>query len=616
MRHVAPGGMALAALAGLRFSAAALVYLLSPALVLYTLAAFCRARLIRRGLYLYMGVASLTMLFIWLADMIYFQEAGKHFTYEAFVYLNTQITPILAGTFKGEPFAVLGALAVCAGGAVSGAWASRALLGRSLRQGTRMSKAAWAGFAVLVLLFVIGGRGGLQHRRLAIGHSCISTNPCENAICLDPLFSVIISGEKLVSRPPRFKDEAKAVAAVRRLLGLETSSSQALKYPLVRQSPGSGKGNGKNVVIMILESWTARDLGCLGGDPRTTPVFDRLSSQGLLFTNFHANGIRTAEGIVSIMTAFPNQTMRPVIRYPNLPQTHLRTIPQILGEIGYNSIFIHGRDLWFDQMEDFLRMAGFKRIIDRDDFPGNLIQTRDGWPGYSDEEVFRKANEEFAKEKGPFLGAIYTMSTHPPFVIPPDFKAPFPKRGVENRFWNSLNYCDASLGIFFDLARKEAYFKNTIFILVADHTRTADDFNYGNQHHIPMLIYAPGLVEPGVKGEVGQQLDILPTVLGLLNLKTSHAAWGHDLLTSSTATNHAVSVCGADVRWRDSHHLLNFTEGSQAPQLFDLDKDPDCRQNLFGSQSQLGQELATKLRAHTGLSAQMLYQNRIYGEVK
>src|SRR5262249_7698906 len=137
----------------------------------------------------------------------------------------------------------------------------------------------------------------------------------------------------------------------------------------------------------------------------------------------------------------------------------------------------------------------FDRIIDRTGFPPSAPRQGGTWPGYDDEEVMRHAHREFARATGrPFLGVIYTMNTHEPFVTPDNFPPLLPPTSDTSRFLNALNYADYTLKVFFDLARTAPYFDSTIFILVADHSRTGDTFTLANQHHVPLLIYAPGVV--------------------------------------------------------------------------------------------------------------------------
>jgi phosphoglycerol transferase MdoB-like AlkP superfamily enzyme len=209
--------------------------------------------------------------------------------------------------------------------------------------------------------------------------------------------------------------------------------------------------------------------------------------------------VQTPEGIFSTLCSFSNQPVKPFVKYGTVYSTRWSSISEILSQTGYATIFVHGRDLDFDKMNRFLRLLRFGQIIDRRDFPPSVNSAvGPSWPGYDDEEVMKRANGEFRKQKGSFLGVIYTMNTHPPFVVPQTYPKLFPESDEQHLFLNSLSYSDWTLKVFFDLARHERYFKDTIFILLADHARTREEFEYSSQFHIPLLIYAPGFVQPGV----------------------------------------------------------------------------------------------------------------------
>jgi hypothetical protein len=203
------------------------------------------------------------------------------------------------------------------------------------------------------------------------------------------------------------------------------------------------------------------------------------------------------------------------------------------------------------------------------------------------------------------------MNTHAPFVTPDDFPLMFEPDTVSNRFLNALHYADHSLQVFFDLARKQPYFENTIFLFVADHARTRDGITLANQHHIPLLIYAPGYVAAGINPIVASQLDIMPTVLGLLNLSTTHASFGRDL-TSAQGPGFAMSVAGAETRWQQDGYLLNDTLSGSSQFLCNVVDDPQCENNLWEQLPQTGERLQAGLRSYVSLSQTLMFEDRVY----
>src|SRR5262249_3480724 len=181
-----------------------------------------------------------------------------------------------------------------------------------------------------------------------IGDCRISTNPYVNALCLDPVFSVLWSSME-PSRPEyHFSDEESNVRVVRRLLLEDEHEAVSRDYPLLRRSAGMELGNRKNIVLFILESWTARHVGVMGGRSDTTPFFDALAQRGALFDQFFANGLRTPEGMFSILCSFPNQPLRRILGRASSYLVRWRSLSEILAEVGYDTIFVHGRDLDFD----------------------------------------------------------------------------------------------------------------------------------------------------------------------------------------------------------------------------------------------------------------------------
>ena len=212
-----------------------------------------------------------------------------------------------------------------------------------------------------------------------------------------------------------------------------------------------------------------------------------------------------------------------------------RSIADILGERGYDSYFIYGGDLGFENMEGFFRNQGVKNFIDIDDFPIGSALNRWGVP---DHKVFERANRTFAGVKTPFLGVVVTLSNHEPFILPGKEFEIFPK-GIDYRdYLNTFYYSDWSIGQFFHQAEKEEYFKHTIFVLVGDHGRVLyrpDDMRHN--FRIACLIYCPGRedIKPQRIETVCGQVDLVPTILGLLDKPAIQESWGRNILAIPSA---------------------------------------------------------------------------------
>jgi phosphoglycerol transferase MdoB-like AlkP superfamily enzyme len=598
---------------GFRFDTAILSYILIPGTVLYYAAFITRWRPLKWILTGYFAAVALLLPLLWLADLQYFEETGKHFTSELLDYLGPSIWPDISGAFKLHPCLSSLSLLACAALPILAVLGIRRVLQACLPAGEVRRIYYLLTLPILLSLEVVGAHGTLQHYPLRIGDSCISTNPYVNALCLNPVFSSFKASISATGRQFQFYNEGFNISTTRDLLGCGQSPPLAPRYPLLRESPGTEQGNRKNIVIFLLESWSGKDMGCLGSKAGVTPVFDDLARQGLLFTRFYATGIRTPETVLSTLCSFPNQPSRAIMGRPTVYQTHWRSISQILAEAGYRNLFISGRSLKFDSMDKFLELIHFHTIIDKRDFPPSASASKDSWAGYSDEDVMRRADEEFARVKDrPFLGVIYTMNSHSPFEIPPGFPTVYPPTSVTNKYLNSVKYTDTTLGSFFQLARSRPYFENTVFLFLADHARTRDKFNLADQHYIPLLIYAPGHVSPGINPVVGSQVDLLPTILDLLQLKARHASWGRNLLKLPKNQGFAFCVVGGEGRWHGDGYLLSDHLSRRPPLLFDTTKDPECTKNLWQKRKRVAEALRTKLRAYLSLSQTLLRQNRIH----
>jgi phosphoglycerol transferase MdoB-like AlkP superfamily enzyme len=598
-----------ALIVGLRFNIAVVAYLFIPTTLLYCATLFVpRIRTVRYLFAAWVVASAGFISVLWLADIQYFQDAGKHFTYEAVQFLNLDLLPIVSAAFRLHPwfssFSLLTCLAISLLTAGAVRWELRRLATPIPRGRLVMF---WAIFAVLLL---IGTRGGLQGQPLSVGDSFISGSPYLNAVALNPIYSAFGTVLARSERSATF-EEAASIDTVRTILEFGAVSASSTRYPLLRESPGTSHGNGKNVVLFLLESWTGKDVGALGATFGVTPAFDRLARDAVLFSSFFATGIRSPEGIFSVLCSFPNQPFKPIMARPESKKTNWRCLSHILEEAGYHNLFVHGSDLRFDGLEAYLKTIHFRTLIDKRSFSQEL--DRDVW-GVNDEAVMHRADEEFAKQRTkPFFGVIYTGNTHPPFTIPKTFPAVAPSTSDSNRYLNSLRYSDYSLETFFRLARSRPYFKNTVFVLVADHTRTRDSFTFENQHRIPLLIYEPDGHFVGVNPVVGSQLDILPTVLAFLDLKAKHSSWGRNLLRIPPDKGFAVSVVGTDLKWRDNNYLL-VDNGTDSGALFlcDVHQDPECRRNVWERHEHEGKRLKAKLRSYISLSQALLSDNRVF----
>jgi phosphoglycerol transferase MdoB-like AlkP superfamily enzyme len=325
-----------------------------------------------------------------------------------------------------------------------------------------------------------------------------------------------------------------------------------------------------NVVIIFMESWAARFVGALGCNLGVTPFFDSLAQKSILFENMYASGMRTNRGLLSVLCSFPSLPGRTVMKLYGASLPFI-SLPQILSDRGYQSYFIYGGDLVFDNMGGFFRKQGIENFIGIENFPDQNEASKWGIP---DHIVLARANEIFAKSPQPFFGTIMTLSNHDPFVLPDKRFKVFPDSLDYHEGLDAFHYSDWALGRFFEAAAQEPYFKNTIFVLVADHSHVMDqpDDIIGN-FRIASLIYCPGRPEisPQRIAAICGQVDIPPMLLNLLGGSAIHESWGKNILDSSWQNNgYAFVNNGANYGWIEES-LLFFERVGTSSNLFRWD---------------------------------------------
>jgi phosphoglycerol transferase MdoB-like AlkP superfamily enzyme len=286
-----------------------------------------------------------------------------------------------------------------------------------------------------------------------------------------------------------------------------------------------------NVVIFLEESLGSEFWGCLGRKDTLTPEMDKLAAEeGMLFTNLYASGNRTVRGFEGVLSSFPPLPGDSIVKRDR--SDNVETIARVLKRDGYASIFLYGGRGLFDGMRSFAVRNGYDRFVEQKHFDHPTFTTI--W-GVCDEDLFLRAVEEFhklAKTGQPFCGTILSVSNHKPFTYP---KGAIPDDPEQRRRENAVKYSDYALGRFFQAAKKEPFWTNTVFVVVADHGARV----FGAQsipihsYEIPLLITGPAVVKsPSRVPQLGCSLDVPTTVLGLLGRPYETMFFGRDLLRS------------------------------------------------------------------------------------
>ena len=331
------------------------------------------------------------------------------------------------------------------------------------------------------------------------------------------------------------RDEAYSV--VRKILASPRAEFVGDRHSIRRKFAGDPHRPKLNVVILLEESLGSEFWGSLGRkDATCTPEMDRLATEeSLFFTNIYACGDRTVRGFEGVLSSFPPLPGDSIVKRDR--SENVESIARVLKRDGYSTLFLYGGRGMFDSMRSYALENGWDRFLEHnppfhDDFPHPTFTTV--W-GVCDEDVYNRAIQEFrdlARAGKPFLGTILSVSNHKPYTYPrgripedPDF----PMRTREK----AVKYSDWCLGQFFENAKKESFWTNTVFVVIADHGARV----YGSQdipifsYEIPWVILGPAVVKaPRRIGTLGSSLDVSPTVLGLIGRPYDSLFFGRDLL--------------------------------------------------------------------------------------
>ncbi|WP_163408438.1 LTA synthase family protein [Flavobacterium ajazii] len=466
-------------------------------------------------------------------------------------------------------------------------------------------------FPLVAFLLFFGARSSLTSKRpINASNAVFSTDQLTNCLGLNSFYTVAFAAYSIKNEGNTKMygkmEEAEAIARVKKYMIAGPSDFTDAEIPFLHvQQPDSVLKKPYNLVIFLQESLGAEYVGILGGKP-LTPEFDKLSKEGLLFTNLYCTGTRSVRGIEAVVAGFLPSPSESVVKLGNSQQGFF-TLADALKHKGYDTSFIYGGMANFDNMASFFNGNGFTDIVDQTDFEsdGNKYVFKGTW-GYSDEDLVTKANNYF-KSKGdkPFFSLMFSTSNHEPFEYPAGRIKPYDKKPATVN--NAMKYADFSIGKFFEMAKKEAYFKNTIFIVIADHnTRT-----YGknlvpiNKFHIPALIMGPGVPKGVSYSKLASQIDIPPTLLSYLGLSFETPMVGRNLNQLDVKTQGRSIMQFNDINAFRVENQVVIMQPNLKPLQFEIKNDTTL------IPVKLNEELAKDALAHV-ITAGNLYKENKY----
>ena len=288
----------------------------------------------------------------------------------------------------------------------------------------------------------------------------------------------------------------------------------------------------KNVVLISIESLSAAYMKAYGYEESVTPFLDQLAQKSLFFTNLYATGNRTVRGLEALTLCIPPTAGESVIKREKENKNKFTT-GSVFKSKGYSVKYLYGGYSYFDNMKDFYGGNGYQ-IVDRDNFTPEEITFANVW-GVCDEDMAKKAISEMNKDYNagkPFFHHWMTVSNHRPFTYP-EGKIDIPADSKSRK--GGVKYTDYSIMKFFEMAQKQPWFKNTVFVIVADHCSSSAGKTElpMDKYRIPAMIYSPEFVAPQKFSQVTSQIDVMPTVLGLLNFKYQSKFLGQDVFSKN-----------------------------------------------------------------------------------
>jgi phosphoglycerol transferase MdoB-like AlkP superfamily enzyme len=387
--------------------------------------------------------------------------------------------------------------------------------------------------AMVFCLLAVAGRGDLGRRPANPASAAFSQDHLVNEIPLSSAYTLLYAvrlqmktGDGGVAYGKMSEDDV--IRIMRESTGEQMADFKRADIPLwhVHTQLPASSAKPKNIVIILQESLGAEFVGKLGG-VGVTPELDKMAEQGWWLENLYATGTRSVRGIEAVVAGFPPTSAVSTVRLPK-SQKGFATLPNVLKRAGYHSTFYYGGDAHFDNMRSYFMGNGFDRIIEQKDMSSDAFIAT--W-GASDEDVFKKAHQTLLAEHGkqPTFSLIFTSSNHSPFEFP-DGRIQLheqPKQTVNN----AVKYADWAMGRFIEQARQSPYWKDTIFLIVADHNSRV----YGpslipiERFHIPGLFLGEGIA-PSKFPVIASQIDLAPSLLTLAGITYDESFPGRDLM--------------------------------------------------------------------------------------
>lgn len=539
-------------LQGLRFDFSVIFLFLIPFIVL-SFGFYFNRFTFYRGVWKYGPLIPFALCFVILVtDFIYFQNAQKHMGYEAIVFLGKDAILLLHSAIIGQTYLVVSGIFI-----LGFILIFLFLILRKWNYPKDLNLRSRIIYSVFfVIISLLGIRGGTQKSFISPSNAIVTEDPLMNQFVLNGVFTVV---QELVSEKFSKIQEMglpESITIVRKIIEYTGTNYVNDLYPIYRKVTYPENKAKKDILIILLESWPAKYVSREFNGKIITPNFNDLMNEGNYFPKFFANGGRTSNGLVSVLSGFPDRPGKSMV-HSKYSLNKFTPLAELLGEKGYRTYFYYGGELAFENLTPIIRNWGFQNISDASTLSGSGKIKKTVW-GYYDEVLFENILNDIKNDSNssPTLRICLTLSTHHPFEIPDSYPLLFPPDEEENRFINSMNYADSSLGKFISEFKKLDKYKNTTILLLSDHT-SHRTLNYFEDRNIPFLILNHGNMGK-VNFRVSSQIDVLPTVLGMVGGEFYFSGMGRDIFHDD-GSGYAYVAFGNIYGWAEKNILFMDT---------------------------------------------------------
>lgn len=559
---------------GFRFDLIMTCYALAP----LVLAMLLPGGLGRRGGWLvWLGAVAFVYSFLAVLELDFYGEFHARLNSLVFQYIKEDPKTVVSMLWYGFP--VLRYLTMVAVLTLAAIWALRAVDRATRSRPGAVRTLYWQRLIVALLLIfctAAAARGTFRSGPPLRWADAYKTHHLfTNHLALNGSFTLLKAARQEMKSASKHNPWLKkmpaeqALGLVRsRLLGPRDELLQPEVLPLYRrftpieQPPAPAPY--RNVVLIIDESFSAQRTGVFGNPLQITPRFDQLAGEGLLFDHFFSQGTHTHQGMFATMACFPNLPFYEYLMKQPQGANNFSGITKVLAERNYQTLYVYNGDFAWDNQAGFFRAQNMQRFIGRHDFVNPRFSDRT-W-GVSDEDMFDRGYEEVVKlQQGgqPYFVVLQTLSNHEPFALPPKLPVdPVEIDGQRDEHLTAMRYNDYALGVFFDRIKQHGGFDDTLFVFLGDHgfggSEQITDMDLW-RFHVPLLIWGKDIqqLHGKTRSVVGSQVDVVPTIMGLLGGSYAHHCWGRDLLAvpaddpgvaviKPSGTDHATAIIEGD----------------------------------------------------------------------